>query len=93
MTNYFRNLEESIHREDGKKTLSLRLKFWLNGHWRLVGNLVMMFIFACICLWGAYIAGEKNSQGSIIESVIPEIRDARDVDGRMEDAIRSSNRP
>jgi hypothetical protein len=93
MSNYFRNLQETIDRQSPNTKFSTQVKYWINGHWRLVGNLVMMFILACICLWGAYIAGEKTSNRSIIETVIPQIQQADSLDGRVENVIRSSQRP
>jgi hypothetical protein len=69
------------------------IRLWFNDHLRLVWNLVMMFILLCICFWISYVAGSKNSSGSIIESVVPEIRQVSDqnVEKRMESAIRSAN--
>ena len=93
MSNYFRNLNETLLSQDKNASFADKAKLWLNGHWRLVGNLVMMFILACICLWGAYIASESQPEGSIIESVVPEIRNAGDVEGQVEKVIRSSQRP
>ena len=93
MSNYFRNLNETLLRQDKDASVAAKVRLWIHGHWRLVGNLVMMFILACICLWGAYIASESNPQGSVIESVVPEIQKAGDVDAQVEKVIRSSQRP
>ena len=93
MSNYFRNLNETLLRHEKNGDFGTNVRLWIHGHWRLVGNLVMMFILACICLWGAYIASESNPHGSVIETVVPEIQKAGDMDSQVEKVIRSSQNP
>jgi hypothetical protein len=93
MTRQFKNLEKSIRRGEEFSSLAYAIRLWFNDHLRLVWNLVMMLILLCICFWVSYVAGSSNSRGSIIENVVPEIREVSDknVEKRMKSAIRSAN--
>ena len=82
-----------MRRGEESSSMGYAIRLWFSDHLRLVWNLVMMFILLCICFWVSYVAGASNSSGSIIENVVPEIREISDqnVEKRMESAIRSAN--
>lgn len=90
MTNYFRNLEETLDSQsDTPLSPSKKIRFWVKSHLRLVWNLVMMVILLCICLWASYIVSDQHQDGSIIETIAPEVKEARDVDAKLESAAKS----
>jgi hypothetical protein len=84
MTHQIRNIEDSLDRNKAGGKAALRS--WYRDHPRLVGNLLMMLVFAVICLWVAYVASSTNSEGAIIESILPETvgRESR-IDRAMKD--------
>lgn len=64
----------------------------MSDHLRLIWNLVMMLILVIICIWASYVAGSVTQEGTIIESVVPEIREVKqeNLEKKMENAIRSA---
>jgi ABC-type antimicrobial peptide transport system permease subunit len=84
MTQQFKNIEQSLNRDDAQSQRGWRA--WYDDHHRLVSNLFMMLILATICLWVAYVASETNSEGAIIEQVIPQ---SLDTDAQVERAVKS----
>lgn len=83
MPNYFKNLEETIANAEGTSTYK-KIKFWMNSHLRIIWTLVMMLILFFLCLWVSLKAGNKMSDNTLIESVVPEIRSANDIQSNLE---------
>jgi cell division protein FtsL len=90
MPNYFRNLEETLDSQSGAPlTPAKKIRFWINNHLRLVWNLVMMFILLSICLWASYVVSTQHRDGTIIETIAPEVKEAQNVDAKLESAAKS----
>ncbi len=90
MPNYFKNLEETIEsQEDTPLSPWKSFRRWINLHLRLVWNLVMMLILLSICLWASLAVSQQHDNGSIIEKIVPEVRNAQDIDGQLEKAAKS----
>ena len=89
MANYFRNLEETMSKIDPDSvTFSKKIKFWMAAHLRVIWSLVMMFILFFFCIWISLQASRTNGDGTIIEKVVPEIKQAGTVDQKLEEAAR-----
>ena len=90
MPNYFRNLEETLDSQsDTPLTPVKKFRFWVKNHLRLVWNLVMMVILLSICLWASYFVSGQHQEGTIIETIAPEVKEAQDVDSQLESAAKS----
>lgn len=90
MPNYFRNLEETLDSQSGTPlTPYKKFRFWVKDHLRLVWNLVMMLILLSICLWASFFVSTQHQEGTIIETIAPEVKEAKNVDAQLESAAKS----
>jgi len=90
MPSYFRNLEETLESQNGVALTPMRkVRRWAKEHLRLLWNLVMMVILLSICFWATYFVSQRHDEGTIIEKLVPEIMDAKDVDAQLEKAAKS----
>jgi hypothetical protein len=92
MSKQFRNVEQSLRRGEEEESSTYALRVWLQDHLRLVWNVVMMLILLVICLWVSIVASSANSDGSIIETIAPEVQEAgsEQIQNKVENAIRST---